>query len=642
MKTVISKKDVTVSGDFETSQFTLKADPKAFAILSDKIYTDSTRAVIRELSTNAWDAHIEAGTTDTPVDIHLPTRLEAWFCVRDYGTGLSHEDCMTIFTTYFHSTKTDSDDYTGCLGLGSKSPYAVSDSFTVTSFYNGTKRVYTAYKDENDCPQFALISTTDTDEPNGMEVNVPVPEYKVSRFQEKAKIVYQYFNGLVNINDREVQDHVATYWDRYKMKNDRFASSGQYGDVVCVMGGVHYNVSDLDHDLSDSDIVLFFEMGAISFNPGREHLNMDARTRDAIINRLNEVQDKLAEELQKEVDACDTFYDARRLYASFSKRCFGVTKCEWRGKTVRSEPTLTNECKLYRRSSYGSNVEASTTRETFFDDKTEFFWEERGFISRIREHLKGKPYGQEARVVLVSKDAASLHVEEMGICPTQVKDLDTLPKPQRSGNASKRTSCRVFKMRQSYEYATGGSEYWDEAEIEIGGSEEYVYVEICRYEPVGSFGTVGSIVRALNTLGLKVDVYGLKKTIMQTQKFAKAKNMIKLKDWIKRETQFMTASKTPFTDSNSCGNILAEAAKKTVGPTQLSAFARGYHRRDDNAGLADCLAMFHPDNVKKDSSLQDLYDSLCTKYPMITILSPYRTPDMEIVMDYINERDSNA
>ena len=97
-----TKKDVTVSGDFEQTQFKLKADPKAFNILSDKIYTHKVRAVIREISTNAVDAHIEAGNTEK-FDVHLPTAIESWFSVRDYGTGLSHEDCMSIYTTYFLS-----------------------------------------------------------------------------------------------------------------------------------------------------------------------------------------------------------------------------------------------------------------------------------------------------------------------------------------------------------------------------------------------------------------------------------------------------------------------------------------------------------------------------------------------------------
>ena len=140
-----AKKNVVVSGDFEQTNFKLKADPKAFNILSDKIYTNKVKAVIREISTNAYDAHVAAGN-DEPFDVHLPTDLEPWFSVRDYGTGLSHEDCMEIYTTYFHSTKTDSNDYVGALGLGSKSPYSIADSFTVTSWFNGEKRVYSAYK----------------------------------------------------------------------------------------------------------------------------------------------------------------------------------------------------------------------------------------------------------------------------------------------------------------------------------------------------------------------------------------------------------------------------------------------------------------------------------------------------------------
>jgi len=219
-----AKKNVVVSGDFEQTNFKLKADPKAFNILSDKIYTNKVKAVIREISTNAYDAHVAAGN-DEPFDVHLPTDLEPWFSVRDYGTGLSHEDCMEIYTTYFHSTKTDSNDYVGALGLGSKSPYSVADSFTVTSWFNGCKRVYSAYKDENDCPQFALLTTDNTDEPNGIEVSVAASD--CYEFEQEAVSVYKFFDKLPNINIdsvvRNIEDahkeyKIKTYYDKVTMK----------------------------------------------------------------------------------------------------------------------------------------------------------------------------------------------------------------------------------------------------------------------------------------------------------------------------------------------------------------------------------------------------------------------------------------
>ena len=104
-----NKHDVSVSSDFKTSGFKIQASAKAFEILSSNIYTNKVRAVIREYNCNAYDAHVDAGTERT-WDVHLPTMLESYFSVRDYGTGLSDQQVREIFTTYFHSTKTNSND----------------------------------------------------------------------------------------------------------------------------------------------------------------------------------------------------------------------------------------------------------------------------------------------------------------------------------------------------------------------------------------------------------------------------------------------------------------------------------------------------------------------------------------------------
>ena len=83
MKLDTTPQDVAVAGNFETSAFGMEASAHAFDIIADKIYTYKERAVIREISCNAHDAHVEAGNPQ-PFDVHLPTQLEPHICVRDY------------------------------------------------------------------------------------------------------------------------------------------------------------------------------------------------------------------------------------------------------------------------------------------------------------------------------------------------------------------------------------------------------------------------------------------------------------------------------------------------------------------------------------------------------------------------------
>ena len=65
-----------------SNQFTIAQTSKMFKILSDSLYSDKVMAVIRELSTNAYDAHIAANNKN-PFKVILPTRANPSFTVRD-------------------------------------------------------------------------------------------------------------------------------------------------------------------------------------------------------------------------------------------------------------------------------------------------------------------------------------------------------------------------------------------------------------------------------------------------------------------------------------------------------------------------------------------------------------------------------
>ena len=75
------------AGAKSSSRFSIEASQQAFAVLSSTIYEDKIKAPIRELSTNAYDAHVEAGCPDKPFEVHLPNAIDPEFRVRDYGVS---------------------------------------------------------------------------------------------------------------------------------------------------------------------------------------------------------------------------------------------------------------------------------------------------------------------------------------------------------------------------------------------------------------------------------------------------------------------------------------------------------------------------------------------------------------------------
>ena len=638
-----TKKDVTVSGDFEQTQFKLKADPKAFNILSDKIYTHKVRAVIREISTNAVDAHIEAGNTEK-FDVHLPTAIESWFSVRDYGTGLSHEDCMSIYTTYFHSTKTKSNDVTGCLGLGSKSPYAIADSFTVVSFYNGKKRTYSAYKDENDCPQFALLTESDTDEPNGVEVSVNVPDHLRGEFEVEAKLVYAYFKDIPNINIKSVAESAQAKLNSYKLRTDEFATNGDYGSIKCVMGNVCYSLdSDVDHELDNTDITVFFDMGELSFTPGRESLSLDEKTRANVRNKLDSVRNALVEELQQKVLECDSYYDARRLYVSFNTRRFKISESvKWTDgvwwRCVKNPPELDDCITVYHKESYSKSVTKLETKRTFYDDNTQYFWKERGYVARIREYLSSQDKYAHHRIVLVEQE----DIDSIGIPADKVRSLEELPKATATGRKIGGSTCKIFTMTGSSSW--NHKQNWTEAEVDLNDGVQRVYVTIDRWKVTGSsywLEDARDVKQVLEILGLKdVVVYGVKKAMVYNKKFQQA-NFVKLYDFIKEKAQGMSvAGNLSFGGNRSMADAFKSIAGEVGGDFQKFADLHNQYKKQ-NGGLVNVLNKLGIE-VKSSAELDDIYNNLLTKYPMLDIIDSWSiNSNIDKVVNYIKLVEAN-
>ena len=124
-------------GDLVEKKFGIIENEKMYRILSSKIYTNKIAAPIRELCCNAYDAHVEAGKKDVPFRVHVPTFDESYFEVQDFGPGLNANEIENLYTSYGYSSKENSNNMIGCLGLGSKSPFAYTESFSILSRKEG-------------------------------------------------------------------------------------------------------------------------------------------------------------------------------------------------------------------------------------------------------------------------------------------------------------------------------------------------------------------------------------------------------------------------------------------------------------------------------------------------------------------------
>lgn len=304
-------------------EFTLKSSVKAFNILSDSLYMNKALAVIRELSTNARDAHISAGTEATPFEIHLPNEMSPYFYIRDYGTGLAHDDVLNLYTTYFDSTKSDSVDATGALGLGSKSPFSMVDDFSVVSFQNGVARTYFAYKNDEGFPCISFISEDSaSDEANGIKIQFAVRRDKFADFQNNIQFALYHFdphptilNVPVNIKKETIVAHGAD-WEIAANRNQ--GQVGFYlGDKpIVVMARISYplDVQQLEHLFAEEDQYLLsvckvplrihVKNRSVDHTPSREHLQYNKKTVNALRLRLKEIYDEIFQKIQQEFSDC--------------------------------------------------------------------------------------------------------------------------------------------------------------------------------------------------------------------------------------------------------------------------------------------------------------------------------------------------
>ena len=286
--------------------FKIQASRKAFDILSSGIYTDPILAIVRELSTNAYDAHVAAGNKDKPFDVSLPTYTNRSFKIRDYGTGLSDDDVRQIYSVYFCSNRTESNEFTGALGLGSKSPFSYVDNFLVTSFYNGRKTTFSLFKNEDGIPSVAELSASDTHSPNGVEIEVPIESYgDFHRFETAATQVYKHFNVLPNFLTTKItfvpEPTPVLSSNTFKLRR---ANNYELKSTL-IMGQVGYkvNIAKLDltfyNQLQNYELVIQAPTGTCSVAASREELHYDDQTKKYILDVIEEIKDIIKKEYEE-------------------------------------------------------------------------------------------------------------------------------------------------------------------------------------------------------------------------------------------------------------------------------------------------------------------------------------------------------
>jgi hypothetical protein len=258
-------------------------------ILRNRLYEHKVQTLVQEYICNARDAMREMGKGND-FQVTIPTQLSPTFKVRDFGPGISPDRMKDVFIMYGASTKRGSDLQTGGFGIGAKSAWSYTDSFTIVTYIDGTKRIYVAHTGVNNNGRLDHISTSKTDEPNGTEIQVAVGKHDIHEFRNAVFRAIYFWNERPEIKG---ELDIPTLVGGYRLGDNleiidgnmipEFVGYFRYGrNMLAVIDGVPYPIGDklMDQvkklyqlqELVNRKVILHMGNGVVEVSASRESI----------------------------------------------------------------------------------------------------------------------------------------------------------------------------------------------------------------------------------------------------------------------------------------------------------------------------------------------------------------------------------
>lgn len=313
-------------------------------------YPDPPKAVLRELATNGYDAQIECGVTD-PVEIFLPIYGAQQLTVKDRGCGMTKDEILYHYSQYGASTKRGTNKQTGTLGIGSKSPLAIANAFTIESVKDGWKTMAMMVRTPEGGGKVDIVSHMPTDEHSGTSITVPVPvSHDLAR---KARNLFQYWPEGSILIDGKAPERVQGDWMGTKI----CLRDPGHPDVI-VMGNIAYPVPEELPGMYPTDnmgrkiksVVAFVKMAAVQFTPDRESLMLTELTTSTVKGLKDEIATRIAKLAEKEIGGAVSHHEAVKALRSWKyKYRFVPAGVLYKGEVI---PTSWDSGTVYDASPY--------------------------------------------------------------------------------------------------------------------------------------------------------------------------------------------------------------------------------------------------------------------------------------------------
>lgn len=311
-----STANVKVGGLGESRQYSFQLSGEMFDAVFKTLYSNPIRSIIRELTTNA----IEVSPPGKPPIIHVPSSLAPTFSIRDFGPGLSRQAMFDIYAVAGASTKRDSNEYIGAFGLGAKSPFAYTDSYSVDSYHDGHKSSYLIYRDPAGIPTMSLISTnpyrtTET----GLHITIGVKPSDVLGWIAvlQADDLLSHMPIIPNLTNTTKQvPPPPTLLN--KIDNVAIWPKSPGSTNYLRMGGPLYPIRRILNIPGAAGLYIDAPIGSVDLTPSREELRYTPKTTTYITSAIDSYFTAISTEITTAYAQCRDPFEAARFHHSLT------------------------------------------------------------------------------------------------------------------------------------------------------------------------------------------------------------------------------------------------------------------------------------------------------------------------------------
>lgn len=322
------------------------AQSMVFQMFTKNIYSNPIGTVVREITSNCFDSHVEAGV-NSPVIIrksHDSSDNTTYISFIDFGVGMSPDRVNNIYGVYFESTKRTDNTQIGGFGIGGKTPLAYKrstghgegeydNSFFVITNYNGTKYYYCVSEGE-ECPEISLLHEEATTDGNGTEIRIPILPNDLNSFKKEMVRQLYYFENVVFEGFDDEDDYYHNNYDNIltnqytivRGKNFLFRGTDYANEMHVCLGRVAYPIDYNVLGLSVNDfrlpIAIRLEVGEINPTANRETLDYNEHAVKIIKKKLNQAKAEITELLAKQYSSIVSLEDYFKVKNHFGSLTF--------------------------------------------------------------------------------------------------------------------------------------------------------------------------------------------------------------------------------------------------------------------------------------------------------------------------------